>query len=158
MTKTALLLTFFCFSITISIAQNALNFDGSTDYVQTNSPGVTGTNNRTFEAWVYVSSNAPLSNLCIIDYGTNALGSRNTFMVAGNRALSFISGGTNANISSNANDVPADTWVHVAFVLNSGTGYLYRNGVQVGTGSQTSVNTPTGNQYVIVGQRVSGGS
>lgn len=140
-------------------AQNgAIHFDGSNDVVQTNYDGVLGISNRTFEAWVYVSSSAPNSNLAILDYGLNAVGSRNTFMVNSSRGLGYISGGTNANISSAANTVPLNQWVHVAFVLNSGTGYLYVNGAQVGTGSLTTVNTPSGNQDVKIGQRVSGGT
>ncbi len=139
-------------------AQNALNFDGNDDVVQSTYSGPLGTTNRTFEAWVYVSSSAPTSNLCILDYGVNAVGSRNTFNVSGSRALSFISGGTNANISSSPNDVPVDQWAHVAFVLDNGTGYLYVDGVQVGTGNLTTVNTPAGNQNVKIGERVNGGS
>ena len=65
------ILTFFG---TLS-AQNALNFDGVDDYVQTNFSGVLASNNRTFEAWVNVSPNAPNANLTILDYGLNAVGS-----------------------------------------------------------------------------------
>ena len=136
---------------------NAIHFDGNDDVVSTAYNGVLGTANRTFEAWVYVDADAPTSNLCILDYGTNAVGSRNTFMVNGSRALNFTSGGTNANISSSANDVPVGAWTHVAFVLNAGTGYLYVNGVEVGSGSLTSVNTPS-SETVTIGQRVMGGS
>ena len=139
-------------------AQNGINFDGGNDVVLTNYGGVLGNANRTFEAWVYVSSSAPASNLAILDYGLNAVGSRNTFSVTGNRGLTFISGGTNANIGTSPNEVPVDQWTHVAFVLNSGTGFLYVNGVQVGTGSLTTVNTPSGSGTVRIGQRVSGGS
>ena len=141
-----------------SSAQNGLNFDGNNDVVQTNYTGVLGSLNRTFEAWIFVSSSAPASNLAILDYGLNAVGSRNTFLVSGSRGLSFISGGTNANIGTPANSVPVNQWVHVAFVLNSGTGYLYVNGTQVGTGSLTTVNTPSNNQNIQIGQRVSGGT
>lgn len=141
-----------------SSAQNGLNFDGGNDIVQTSYTGVMGSLNRTFEAWVFVPSSAPSSNLAIMDYGLNAVGSRNSFSVSGSRGLTFISGGTNANIGTAANVVPLNQWVHVAFVLNSGTGYLYVNGTQVGTGSLTTVNTPSGNANVRVGQRVSGGS
>lgn len=41
-------------------AQNALNFDGSNDYVQTTFAGVTGTTPRTFEAWIYVNAGAEI--------------------------------------------------------------------------------------------------
>lgn len=139
-------------------AQNALNFDGTNDFVQTNYSGVLASSDRTFEAWVNVSSSAPSSNLTILDYGLNAVGSRNTFLVDANRGIRFVSGGTNANISSTSGAVTPGQWAHVAFVMNSGTGFLYVNGVQVGTGSLTTVNTPSGNANVTIGQRVSGGS
>lgn len=145
-----------CFSYNVQ-AQNALNFDGSNDYVQTSYSGVLGTANRTFEAWINVDSNASGNN-AILDYGFNKVGSRNTFAVSGTEQLIFISGGTNANISSSANAVPLGKWAHVAFVLNSGTGYLYVNGKQVGTGSLSTVNTPSGNTNLRIGQRVPGGS
>jgi len=138
-------------------AQNALDFDGSNDFVQTSYSGITGSANRTFEAWVNVSPNAT-ANTAILDYGLNAVGSRNTFLINPNNQLVYISGGTNANISSSANAVTSGQWTHVAFVLNNGTGFLYVDGVQVGTGSLTTVNTPSGNATLRLGQRVSGGS
>lgn len=138
-------------------SQNALNFDGTNDYVQTTYAGIPGSANRTFEAWVNVNPNAT-ANVAILDYGLNAVGSRNTFLVNPNNQLVFISGGTNANISSSTNAVPSSQWVHVAFVLNNGTGFLYVNGNQVGTGSLTTVNTPSGNANLRIGQRVAGGN
>ena len=87
------------------------------------------------------------------------LGSRNTFLVGEvTDHFRFISGGTNANISTSANTVPIGQWTHVAFVLNNSTGYLYINGIQKATGNLSTVNTPSGNQKVKIGQRVSGGS
>jgi hypothetical protein len=138
-------------------SQNALDFDGSNDYVQTTFGGVAGTANRTFEAWVYITS-APSGNSCILDYGANAVGSRNTFFVNTNRAIGYISGGTNANITSSTNAVPLNTWTHVAFVLDNGTGYLYVNGQQKGTGNLSTVNTGTGGTNLRIGERVPGGS
>ncbi len=137
-------------------AQNGLNFDGTNDYVQTTSTGVLGTTNRTFEAWVYTGV-ALTTNACIMDYGVNAVGSRNTFILTTGGGLSYISGGTNANIGSTAGVVPIGQWTHVAFVLNNGTGFFYVNGIQVGTGSLTAVNTPSGTP-IRIGERVSGGS
>jgi hypothetical protein len=147
-----------CFNLQ-SYSQNGIHFDGSNDYIQTSFNGVHGTTNRTFEAWVKVDVGAPSSNLCIVDYGVNAVGSRNTFSVTGSRGITFISGGTNANISSTPGVVTAGQWTHVAFVLNNGVGYLYVNGTQVGTGSLTTVNTPsTGIQNLKIGERVTGGT
>lgn len=152
------LLAITLLTTTISIAQNSLNFDGVNDYVQTSFEGVLGSDNRTFEAWVYVSADAPASNLSIVDYGLNAVGSRNTFMVNGSRGLSFISGGVDANIGTVSDVVPEAVWTHVAFVLNDGTGFLYVNGVEYGTGPLTTVDTPPGGTDVRFGQRVPGGS
>ena len=74
--------------------------------------------------------------------------------------MSFISGGTNANIGSTSTGlITAGQWTHVAFVLNNGVGYLYVNGSQVGTGSLSTVNTPsTSTLDLRIGQRVTGGS
>lgn len=154
--KSFLLFTAFLYSSLI-FAQNALNFDGVDDNVQTTFPGVLGNNDRTFEAWVNVPSGSP-TTIAVCDYGTNAVGSRNTFLIGNDRSLRFISGGTNANILSAAGVVPEDQWVHVAFVLDNATGYLYVNGSQVFTGNLSTVNTPSGNTNLIIGQRVSGGS
>jgi len=147
------------FSLLGLFAQNiALDFDGTNDIVQTSYTGVTGSNNRTFEAWIYVNPNAANVNLCILDYGLNAVGSRNTFNVSSSRGLSYISGGTNTNIGTSGNMITSGQWTHVAFVLNNGTGYMYINGVQSGTGNLSNVNTPTTGSNLRIGERVSGGS
>ncbi len=158
--KKLLLLTILLLGTTTLFAQNqnGLNFDSNDDYVQTSFTGVTGTTNRTFEAWIYLSPSAPNTNLAILDYGLNAVGSRNTFMVNANRGLSFISGGTNANLSSTAGIIPAGQWTQVAFVLSNGTGFFFVNGNQVGTGNLSTVNTPTTGTDLRIGRRVAGGA
>ncbi|MDA9303959.1 hypothetical protein N9Q26_00365 [bacterium] len=154
MKKTLLTISLLIFTL-VSNSQNALHFDGTNDYVQTTFPGVLGTTNRTFEAWIYLDV-TPTANRCIMDYGRNAVYSRNTFGVNANRSLVYLSGGN--NIASNTNVVPVGTWSHVAFVLNSGTGYFYVNGVQVGSGPLPLVNTPSGYDNLRIGERVSGGT
>jgi Tfp pilus assembly protein PilE len=158
MNRLNLLLPFLLFSFFSNAqTQNALHFDGTNDFVQTRYDGVSGKANRTFEAWIYLTA-TPSGNTCILDYGQNAVGSRNTFIVNANRAIGYISGGTNANITSSSSVVALNQWVHVAFVLNSGTGYLYVDGKQVGTGNLSTVNTPTTGTNLRIGQRVPGGS
>ncbi len=136
---------------------NALHFDGSNDQVQTTFPGVFGTTNRTFEAWIKTDIGAP-SNMCILDYGQNAGGSRNTFKTTTSGRIQFISGGTNANITSNSSVLPSNQWTHVAFVLDNGTGYFFVNGTPAGSGNLSTVNTPTTGTDLRIGQRVPGGS
>ena len=133
-----------------TFAQNGLDFDGVDDVVQTTYSGVLGAADRTFEAWIYQPT-ANTSNECILDYGLNAVGSRNTLSVGGTNNLVFISGGTNANMGSSANDIPVGQWTHIAFVLNAGTGFMYVNGVQVATSNLSTVNTPTGGVNLKIG-------
>lgn len=145
------------FSVFGQDPNNAIDFDGSNDYVQTNFNGVLGRANRTFEAWIYLND-TPRVNNCITDYGPQTAGNRNTFLINANRAVGFISGGTNANLFSNTGIIPIKEWVHVAFVLNGGTGYFYVNGTQEGTGNLSSVNTGSTGTKFRIGQRVPGGS
>lgn len=158
-TLVILLIFSLCF-YTSGSSQNALSFDGTNDYVQTTCPGVFGSANRTFEAWINIRSSASTAtNRAILDYGVNIAGSRNTFLVRPSSGqIMFIAGGTNTNISSSNNVISVNQWTHVAFVLNSGTGFLYVNGTQVGTGNLSNVNTPTTGVDVRIGQRVAGGS
>ncbi|WP_082331992.1 LamG-like jellyroll fold domain-containing protein [Mangrovimonas xylaniphaga] len=147
-----------CFMVSVLTfnAQNALNFDKVNDYIQTPYAGVLGSANRTFEAWIYIPSSSPTSNLAILDYGLNQTGGRNTFAVGGDRSLKFIAG--SANVSTEADTVPLDTWVHVAFVKNGTTGYLYINGDEMGSASVTALNTPSTGDNLKIGERVTGGS
>ena len=154
-----LLLTVFLLGIqSFSYTQNALAFDGIDDYVQTDYMGVFGPSDRTFEAWIYIDLDAPSSNMAIFDYGLNVVGGRNTFIATGSGILRFISGGTNANITTSPNIVPVGEWAHVAFVLKDAKGYLYVNGISVTTGDLSTVNTPAFSEAVKIGERVEGGS
>ncbi len=158
--KKITLIFFIIITVSSVFAQkdnNALDFDGSNDYVQTTFNGILGSANRTFEAWIYLAD-TPTSNNCILDYGSNFVGRRNTFFVNANLAIGFVSGGTNTNITSASQVVEVKKWTHVSFVLNSGTGYLYVNGKQEGTGNLSGVNTVTTGTQLRIGQRVPGGS
>ena len=153
--KKSLLLFASLLMAQLAISQNALNFDGTNDFVQTTYGGVLGSNARTFEAWIYLNV-TPTGNKCIMDYGRNVVYGRNTFGVNTSRSLVYLSGGN--NISSNTNVIPVATWTHVAFVLDSGTGYFYVNGTQVGSGPLPLVSTPSGWDNLKIGNRVSGGN
>lgn len=155
MKKIIALFSIFC--VFQSNAQKSLNLDGVNDAITTNYAGVLGRTNRTFEAWVKVPTNAPSRNLCILDYGRNAVGSRNTLLINASRAFAYISGGTNANMSSSST-INLNEWVHVALVINNGTGTMYINGVQSGSSNLSTVNTPSGGTNLRIGYRVPGGS
>ncbi len=139
-------------------AQQALDFDGADDFIQTDYKGIVADEDRTFGAWVYVHADAPNYNTAIMDYGLNAAGSRNTFIIHGNGSLKYISGGDSGNIISDPGSIPLEKWTHVAFTLDNGIGKLFVDGEIVQTKALPIVNTPDGEQAVRVGQRVNGGS
>jgi hypothetical protein len=158
MTKYSVLAWFFVLINFPLFAQLSLDFDGEDDFIQTEYKGVFGTADRTFEAWVYITPDAPNINMAILDYGLNAFGSRNTFIVHGDGKLKYLSGGETGNIISDAGAVPYDKWTHVAFVLEAGEGRLYVNGDLVQTKTLSAIDTPLNEQTVRIGQRVDGGS
>ena len=139
-------------------AQHALDFDGADDFIQTDYKGIVADGDRTFGAWVYVNADAPNYNTAILDYGLNAEGSRNTFIIHGNGSLKYVSGGDTGKIISDPGTIPLEKWTHVAFTLDNGIGKLFVDGEIVKTQALPGVNTPDGEQAVRVGQRVNGGS
>lgn len=152
------LLILICISLG-AYAQNALSFDGEDDYILTDYEGILGTEERTFEAWIYIIAGIESSNMAILDYGENATGSRNTFsVVPQDGILRYISGGVNANMSTPLNSVPNEEWVHVAFVLKDSIGYMYINGIEAGTDDLSTVDTPSNFNTVRIGKRVPGGN
>ncbi len=136
----------------------ALEFDGGNDYVQTTCPGVYGSLPRTVMAWIYLTSNTG-ANKCISDYGRNASAGRNTFIVSGSEKLGYLSGTSTGNMTSpNDGDIPIGEWVHVAFVYDGTTGYLYKNGEELTSKTLPGINTANLNVGFRIGERVPGGS
>lgn len=142
------------------MSQNALDLDGSNDYVQTTFPGISGTAARTVEAWIKTTANANPNaggvQQIITDWGVFATGSRFTFCVLWNNAIrvELSGGGLSGTIAVNDG-----LWHHVAVVYNplfAGNPYsLYVDGVLDNTGQITTpINTSSGNMRI--GQRMDG--
>ena len=109
-------------------------FDGTGDYltIASNAAFAFGTNNYTYECWVYLSSTSA-SNQMLID-------SRNALPTAGQPVLYlntlrqpifFIE--NSGNIISSSSALPLGSWNHIAVSKVSGTYTLYVNGSSVGT-------------------------
>ena len=135
-------------------AQTALEFDGVDDYVQTSFPGVSENNPRTFQAWIYLTE-APSSDMCILDFGANEEGARNTFMVNQNGYLQFDMGG-DMLIGTFGGTLPIGEWIHVAFVYDGGEGYLYVNGLKVDN-TEFELLTPEDEEPLRIGESIWGG-
>ncbi len=99
---------FSCLMISLTYAQNGLDFDGVNDYVQTNYSGISGNNSRTIEAWI--KADAVTNQAVITDWGTLATGKRFTFNLIDGKLRTEVqgSGQTGTTVLSDT------TWHHVA--------------------------------------------
>ncbi|PIF44794.1 putative secreted protein (Por secretion system target) [Chryseobacterium sp. 52] len=143
----------------IRAQQVGLTFDGSDDYIQTNFPGVLGSNSRTVEAWIKTTATSG-ENL-IVSWGSDSVnGGRFTIRLNTTSGISKLrvenkGGGVNGNITVNDGN-----WHHIAVVYDnsapSATRYkLYVDGVQDVAGSiSTSLNTLQSTN-MIIGRRIS---
>ncbi len=118
--------TLLCFTLLLPLqfshlfAQNGLSFDGTDDYVQTGYDGVTGTADRSIEAWIkttYVSTQE-----VIADYGNMNLGQRFTFnLIAGKLRCEI--GGQGVTGTTVISD---NQWHHVAVTYDNSASTKFR--------------------------------
>ncbi len=138
--------------------QNALNFDGSNDYVQTGYTGISGNTARTVEAWIKTTVNSNPSTGAaqhvIVDWGTTATGGRFTLNIMWGNTLRIEVGGSGINGKTVLND---GDWHHVAASYDPSATYkfcLYVDGaLDTSANNTTTVNTTSGNT-LIIGKRV----
>lgn len=129
------------------IAQNALNFDGVNDYVQTTFPGISGTNSRTVEAWI----KGPLSTSqeVIIDWGDMSIGHRFTVNLIGGKLRCEI-GGSGVTGTTLVAD---NTWHHIAVTFNNSSANKYNTYVdgvlEASFNLPTTINTSSTNNLII---------
>ena len=124
-------------------------FDGSGDYltVPTSDDFAFGTGDYTIEAWVFLNSTG--SGQHIYDARDNsATSARLLFYVTSAGKLRLLQNNTTKGTSSD--DVPLNSWVHIAVCRSSATGYLFMNGAQVATWSSDtlSILKPSSNLYI----------
>ncbi|MCK5857436.1 MAG: T9SS type A sorting domain-containing protein [Bacteroidales bacterium] len=159
--KSILLLSMLVLLSFFSQAQNALDFDGSNDYVLTTFPGISGSNARTIEAWIKTTSNSvPGSGggvqHVITDWGTFVTGGRFTFCVLWSNAIRIEVGGSGLSGTTTIND---GVWHHVAVVFDpSATNKysLYVDGVLDVAGNITTTTSTGTSVNLQIGKRVDG--
>ncbi|MDN5199955.1 BNR-repeat neuraminidase N-terminal domain-containing protein [Fulvivirgaceae bacterium BMA10] len=127
---------------------NALSFDGG-DYVTfTGYKGITGSNDRTIEAWIKTSTSGP-----IISWGNNTSGSDWTMSISSSGYLRTDVGGGHIEGDTDLRD---DSWHHIAVSFtgsNITDGVLYVDGTPetLSSSSGQTVNTAS-SADVVIGQ------
>lgn len=100
--------------------QNALHFDGSNDYVQTNFDGITGTSARTVEAWIRTPYQS--NQEVVTDWGSMSTGQRFTLNLINGRIRTEIGGqGVTGNIL-----IADQQWHHVAVTFDNSATLKYK--------------------------------
>ncbi len=131
----------------VQFAGNALNLDGTNDFVQLASNINVGTNDFTFEIWV-----KPVSTTAYMAWANdNNLDANNQFRLAilnttAEFTLSGSGGSPFLRLTTPSGTVPTGSWTHIAVVRNGTTGYVYINGVQQATGSTTLIDNQAGGE------------
>lgn len=125
-------------STQVKYGTGALKFNGTTDYLYTNSSStIVFGGNFTIEAWVYLNTNANYAGIFSSFISTNSgtgvlLGVQNTGVLYG-----AIGNGTGADQISSASAITTSAWHHVAFVKNGTAITLYLDGTSVASGTTT---------------------
>lgn len=105
----------------------------------------------TIEFFIFAHSYPVGAENRIITLGPNDVQSSFGIGIQTNGAINayvpFSSGGI---VTGTANNLPLNTWTHVAFVLSNNVGSLYVNGVRIATSSGWNI-TSTNNNYFYIG-------
>ncbi len=120
---------------------NAVDLDGTNDYVTLPAGVVDGLTDCTISTWVYLDTVSTWSR--VFDFGNDT----NVYMfltpsngVTGSVRFAIT---TNSNggedIVSGTQPLPPDVWTHVAVTLSGNTGVLYVNGDEVGRNSSMTL-------------------
>ncbi len=150
MTKKLLFLTFFISFFSIGISQNnALNFDGTEDYVEVSYNAALNPSSFTIEAWVNVDA---IKEEAIVSsrYEEPDPGSLNygySMYITSTNQIEFQTGGGNLDwdIFRPSYTVATGVWTHIAivYVASSSTKKVYANGTLIGSSSPVDFSANT---------------
>jgi hypothetical protein len=133
-----------------------VQFDGSGDYlsVPTSDDFAFGTGDYTIECWFYKKTTG--AQFIYEGRDNSDTSARVLFYVNESDKLSTYQ--NNSAKGSSTDDVPLNSWVHVALTRSSGTGYLFMNGAQVATWSSDTTDLLKPNATLYIGHYQGGGT
>lgn len=115
---------------------NALNFDGTNDYISLSTSDFAGkvSTKVTLEAWIYIeSSSSGLKE--IFTFNNNNLASKQLMFglrISDNKGVIHTGNGINYNYGKTTSDLPINEWIHVVGVYDNSVGLsFYVDGEEV---------------------------
>jgi hypothetical protein len=145
----------------ISTAQSkfgggSMAFDGSGDglYAPSNQNFSFGSGNFTIEFWLYYSSLTGYQTIASNGYTPNTANGWVIQTGNGDGKVNFYraNGSGSTLIASDAGStISTATWYHIAIVRNGTTTTIYRNGVSVGSGTDSSTYSPASANFYVGG-------
>ena len=134
----------------------SVSFDGSGDYlsVPTSDDFAFGTGSYTIECWFYKKTTG--AQFIYEGRDNSDTSARVLFYVNESDKLSTYQ--NNSVKGSSTDDVPLNSWVHVALVRSGTTGYLFMNGAQVATWSSDTTDLLKPNATLYIGHYQGGGT
>lgn len=131
----------------VKYGTGSMYFDGTGDYIvmRNNDNFQFGTGNFTIEFWLYASNASSTHGLI----AASLTGSGYWASLISSNTLYWQSVNGTTNLVSTSYSSYYNQWVHVAFVRNSGTTYIYLNGVSAASAADTyNYNGPSGNYEI----------
>ncbi|MBN1514941.1 hypothetical protein JXA32_00075 [Candidatus Sumerlaeota bacterium] len=118
---------------------NAVNLDGSSQYVSFTTGVVSQCNDFTVATWVYLDSSEIWTR--IFDFGDSEIYYMTLISEAssGNPRFKFYTASDVEQIIDSTVAIPTGTWTHIAVTLSGDTGIIYVNGVPTGTASSMTL-------------------
>ncbi|MBN2588533.1 MAG: carbohydrate-binding protein [Sedimentisphaerales bacterium] len=119
---------------------NAVDLDGSNDYISLPAGVVDGLTNFTISTWINIDSSSDWTR--VFDFGNNT----DVYMCltpqsGGNGPIRFtIKNGDIRDQIDGSTAIPTNIWSHIAVTYNGGTGILYVDGTEVGRNSNMTLN------------------
>jgi len=134
--------------------QNALNFDGTDDYVNCgNGSTLNLTGSLTISAWINPEDFGQSGWGRIVDKGNSSAG-YSFFLDNDTRSIAYVTYGGNI-VKANPDTITLNTWQHVAAVYDnlSGTVSFYVDGLQTGSSQYTTPPASSSNFNLTIGNR-----